>query len=38
MTLTFVVWHTTERMPPIHERAQPPPRTADNVGGLRSFL
>jgi hypothetical protein len=29
MTSIFVVRHTTERIPPIHERAQPPPWTAD---------
>jgi hypothetical protein len=38
MTSTFVARRATERIPPIHERAQPPPKTADNVGGWRSIL
>jgi hypothetical protein len=33
MTLTFAILHVAARVPPLHERAQPPPRTADHVGG-----
>jgi hypothetical protein len=33
MTLIFAILHVAARVPPLHERAQPPPRTADHVGG-----
>jgi hypothetical protein len=37
MTLTFAIQRAPERIPPIHERAQPPPEAADHVGGRRSI-